>query len=202
MSKADVAAERKDQIVRATVDCITKYGYHNFSMQDVARTAGVSKGIIHYYFLNKDELMMSVLDKVAGDIEQVIMSEMESTPDIRRRFEVFLEVCFDVVRNTKEYYQVNMDFWTQINQKDEVRKVIARHYSKFRDTAVLVIKEGITQGVFRNVDPVQYASYVVAVIDGLSLQWLFDDSAFEYDMITKKSTVLLLEGLLNRSEKM
>ena len=57
MSKIDVAAERKDQIVRATVECITKYGYHNFSMQDVARTAGVSKGIIHYYFLNKDELM-------------------------------------------------------------------------------------------------------------------------------------------------
>ena len=48
MSKPDVAAERKDQIVRATVECITKHGYHNFSMQDVARTAGVSKGIIHY----------------------------------------------------------------------------------------------------------------------------------------------------------
>ena len=62
MSKPDVAAERKDQIVRATVECITKRGYHNFSMQDIARTAGVSKGIIHYYFLNKDDLMMSVLD--------------------------------------------------------------------------------------------------------------------------------------------
>lgn len=198
MSKADVAAERKDQIVRATVDCITKYGYHNFSMQDVARTAGVSKGIIHYYFLNKDELMMSVLDKVAGDIERVLTSEMESTPDIKRRFEVFLEVCFDVVRNTKEYYQVNMDFWTQINQKEDVRKVIALHYSKFRDTAIQVIREGVSQGVFRPVDPIQYASYVVAVIDGLSLQWLFDEGAFDYDGITKKSTSLLLEGLLVR----
>ncbi len=198
MSKADVAAERKDQIVRATVDCITKYGYHNFSMQDVARTAGVSKGIIHYYFLNKDELMMSVLDKVAGDIEQVLTSEMESTSDIKRRFEVFLEVCFDVVRNTKEYYQVNMDFWTQINQKEDVRKVIARHYSKFRDSAIQVIREGVEQGVFRAVDPIQYASYVVAVIDGLSLQWLFDEGSFDYDGITKKSTSLLLEGLLVR----
>ena len=110
MSKADVAAERKDQIVRATVDCITKYGYHNFSMQDVARTAGVSKGIIHYYFLNKDELMMSVLDRVAGDIERVLASEMSSITDARRKLEVFIDVCFDIVRSTKEYYQVNMDF--------------------------------------------------------------------------------------------
>ena len=195
MSKADVAAERKDQIVRATVDCITKYGYHNFSMQDVARTAGVSKGIIHYYFLNKDELMMSVLDKVAGDIERVLQTEMQSISDARRKLEVFVDVCFDIVRSTKEYYQVNMDFWTQINQKEEVRKVIARHYDKFRETAAIVIREGIASGVFRTVEPKEYASYVVAVIDGLSLQWLFDEGAFDYDGIIKKAGRLVLDGL-------
>ena len=198
MSKADVAAERKDQIVRATVDCITKYGYHNFSMQDVARTAGVSKGIIHYYFLNKDELMMSVLDKVAGDIERVLASEMSSITDARRKLEVFIEVCFDIVRSTKEYYQVNMDFWTQINQKDEVKKVIARHYLKFREAAAAVIREGIAAGAFRPVDVKDYASYIIAVIDGLSLQWLFDEASFEYDRIIKKAGQLLVEGLLKR----
>jgi TetR/AcrR family fatty acid metabolism transcriptional regulator len=195
MSKADVAAERKDQIVRATVDCITKYGYHNFSMQDVARTAGVSKGIIHYYFLNKDELMMSVLDKVAGDIEGVLATEMQSLTDARRKLEVFIDVCFDIVRSTKEYYQVNMDFWTQINQKDEVRKVIARHYAKFRESAAVIIREGVASGVFRQVEPKEYASYVIAVIDGLSLQWLFDESTFDYDNIVKKAGKLLVDGL-------
>jgi AcrR family transcriptional regulator len=195
MSKADVAAERKDQIVRATVDCITKFGYHNFSMQDVARTAGVSKGIIHYYFLNKDELMMSVLDRVAGDIERVLSTEMQSVTGAKRRFEVFIEVCFDIVRSTKEYYQVNMDFWTQINQKDEVRRVIARHYTKFREACGLVIAEGIREGVFRSVEPAEYASYVIAVIDGLSLQWLFDETAFEYDSVVKNAGRLLVEGV-------
>lgn len=195
MSKADVAAERKDQIVRATVDCITKYGYHNFSMQDVARTAGVSKGIIHYYFLNKDELMMSVLDKVAGDIERVLAAEMGSISDVSRKLEVFIDVCFDIVRNTKEYYQVNMDFWTQINQKEDVRQVIARHYAKFREAAAVVIREGVGSGVFRTVDPKEYGSYIVAVIDGLSLQWLFDENVFDYDAITKKASRLLLDGL-------
>lgn len=198
MSKADVAAERKDQIVRATVECITKYGYHNFSMQDVARTAGVSKGIIHYYFLNKDELMMSVLDKVAGDIETVLASEMSTITDPRRKFEVFMEVAFDIVRSTKEYYQVNMDFWTQINQKEDVRKVIARHYAKFRESAAAVIKEGIDSGTFRAIEPREYASYVLAVIDGISLQWLFDNNVFDLDGIVKKATRLLIDGLLKK----
>jgi hypothetical protein len=142
--------------------------------------------------------MMSVLDKVAGDIEAVLASEMQSLTDPKRKLEVFIDVCFDIVRNTKEYYQVNMDFWTQINQKEEVRKVIARHYSKFRDSAQIVIKEGVANGAFRQVDPREYASYVVAVIDGLSLQWLFDPNVFDYDQVTKKAGKLLLEGLVKK----
>ena len=88
-----------------------------------------------------------------------------------------------------------MDFWTQINQKDDVRKVIARHYAKFRESAAVIIREGVASGVFRQVDPKEYASYVIAVIDGLSLQWLFEETTFDYDNIIKKAGKLLLEGL-------
>lgn len=196
MSKPDVAAERKDQIVRATVDCITKHGYHNFSMQDVARTAGVSKGIIHYYFLNKDDLMMSVLDKVAGDIEHIIAADMESITNPIEKVKVFIAVAFDVVRSTKEYYQVNMDFWTQINQKKEVRQVISRHYAQFRDSCAKVIEEGVKQGVFKQVDPHHYASIIIATIDGISLQWLFDETVYDYAEIVKTASQTLLDSLV------
>ncbi len=195
MSKPDVAAERKDQIVRATVECITKHGYNNFSMQDVARTAGVSKGIIHYYFLNKDDLMMSVLDRVAGDIESVLAEGMSKKDSPLEKLRIFVSVSFNVVRSTKEYYQVNMDFWTQINQKSEVRQVISSHYAKFREGVSNVIKEGIKQGAFRKVDPDLYGSYIIAVIDGLSLQWLFDENVYDYDTVVETASELILKGL-------
>lgn len=195
MSKPDVASERKDQIVKATVECITRHGYHNFSMQDVARTAGVSKGIIHYYFLNKDELMVCVLDKVASDIESVLSQRMQQSQDPWRKMEIFIDVCFDIVKNTKEYYQVNMDFWTQINQKSEIRTIIAQHYSKFREAAARVIREGCDKEAFKKVDATAFASYMIAVIDGLSLQWLFDEKVFDYDAMAKKANGLIMAGL-------
>lgn len=195
MSKADVASERKDQIVRATVDCISKYGYHNFSMQDVAQAAGVSKGIIHYYFLNKDELMMSVLDKVAGDIERILIKDMEESSDPVKRLEIFISTCFQIVRKTKEYYQVNMDFWTQINQNEEIRKTIAAHYAKFRQTATQVIQDGIEKKVFKPVKAHEFASFMIAGIDGVSLQWLFDDKAFEYNVIAKETFRWILSAI-------
>ncbi len=90
-----------------------------------------------------------------------------------------------------------MDFWTQINQKEEVRKAIAMHYAKFRETAAKVIAEGVASGSFRKVDPIEYSSFVIAVIDGLSLQMLFDEAAFDYENISKKSSRLLINGLIN-----
>lgn len=196
MSKMDVATERKNQIVRATVDCIAKHGYHNFSMQDVARAAGVSKGIIHYYFLNKDDLMTSVLDKVATDIEQILHADMSTSASPQEKLEVFINICLDIVITTKEYYQVNMDFWTHINQKDKVKKLIAKHYKSFRDTCSQVIVEGIRSGAFSPVDPNQYSAYIVAIVDGISLQWLFDETAFEHDAMATQVCQIVMKSLL------
>ncbi|MBP6218303.1 MAG: TetR/AcrR family transcriptional regulator [Oligoflexales bacterium] len=197
MTKSDVATERKNQIVKATVECASKHGYHNFSMQDVAQVAGLSKGIIHYYFLNKDDLMMSVLDYVAGNIEKVLHKNMDLMQDPVKKLEIFIKIILNIVRETREYYQINMDFWTQINQKQEVRHVIATHYNQFRDTCSAVIREGIAKGIFLNVNPREYSSFIIALIDGVSLQWLFDDSVFtDHTKVCEQISSMIFNSLL------
>jgi TetR/AcrR family fatty acid metabolism transcriptional regulator len=195
MTKSDLALERKSQIVNATVACISKLGYHNFSMQDVARHAGVSKGIIHYYFLNKDDLLISVLDKVAFDIEEILSKKMSVIHDSKDQLLSFMDICFSIVRSTKEYYQVNMDFWTQINQKKEVKELISRHYNSFRNTCKSVIDQGIHTGKFKQVDSQIFASFIIGTIDGISLQWLFDDSAFEHAKMVESAKKMILEAI-------
>ena len=188
--------KRKQQIIAATVECIVKHGYYNFSMQDVANAADVSKGIIHYYFLNKDELMMAVLDKCAADIEVMLVERMKSVNDPLRKLEIFISVCFDVLRDKREYYQVNMDFWTQINQKEEVRVAIAQHYNMFRNAGIKVIEDGIKAKVFKEVDVNMYASLIISIVDGYSLQHLFDNNAFDYDKITSMASDWIIGGLV------
>ena len=180
----------------ATIKCIIKHGYHNFSMQDVADAADVSKGIIHYYFLNKDELMMAVLDRCAVDIEKMMVERITSASDTLQQLRTFITTCFDILRKNKEYYQVNMDFWTQINQKTNVRKAIAKHYETFRHAVKRVINKGIKEGIFKPVDPHMYASYIISVVDGHSLQYLFDEEVFDYDKISASTTELIIDGLL------
>jgi AcrR family transcriptional regulator len=185
MSKPELALERKNQIVAATIECISRYGYNNFSMQDVARIADVSKGIIHYYFLNKEDLMMAVLERVAGDIENLLNEVMARTTDPSERMRHLVAICFSVVREKREYYCINMDFWTQINQKEKVREAVAAHYEKLRVAAAGIVQQGIDQGMFRPSDPRLTACIIISYVDGISLQWLFDPNLFVLDQMAK-----------------
>ena len=192
MTKSDLANERKLQIIHATIDCISRFGYNNFSMQDVAKSADVSKGNIHYYFLNKEELMMAVLDRVAGDIEG-LLSEQEAPP--LQRLQQIVQICFNVVQTKREYYRINMDFWTQINQKENVRNSIAKHYAKFRGVLERTIQEAMDSGQIAKANATFLASSIIALVDGLSLQWLFDEQVFDYDQAVKSAMTYILSML-------
>src|SRR5215470_6760371 len=52
-----VAPERRAAIVRATIRCLARDGYARLTMKRVAAEAGVSPGILHYYFRDKRAML-------------------------------------------------------------------------------------------------------------------------------------------------
>jgi hypothetical protein len=68
-----------------------------------------------------------------------------------------------------------MDFWTQIDQNKTIHAHIASHYQKFRSVIATTIEQGMQMGEFQNGNAEHFASLVIAIIDGIALQWLFDN---------------------------
>ncbi|MDD9949945.1 MAG: TetR/AcrR family transcriptional regulator [Zetaproteobacteria bacterium] len=199
MPRTDVAEERKEQIVKATIHCITQHGYDNFSMQDVARKAGISKGIIHYYFLNKDDLMMSVLENVSTRIEASVLHTLEKYSGAEKRLQIFVEACLDTVQNTKEYYQVSFDFWSQVQQKTEVRNLFLSHYERLRKICSDILQEGIHEKSFQNIDVSDFSNFILSIIDGISLQYLLNGSQVTFECLSNIACRQIMEGVLSSS---
>ena len=55
--KVGMGPVRREQIVRATIRCLAREGYTRLTMKKVAREAGVSQGILHYYFEDKRAML-------------------------------------------------------------------------------------------------------------------------------------------------
>jgi AcrR family transcriptional regulator len=56
------AGERREQLLAAALEVFGGRGYHGTSIDDIARRAGVSKGLIYEHFGSKKELHESLLE--------------------------------------------------------------------------------------------------------------------------------------------
>lgn len=52
-----------DELLEAAVDVVLAHGFGKTSMSDIARAAGVSKGLLYLRFTDKDELLRALLDR-------------------------------------------------------------------------------------------------------------------------------------------
>ncbi|PWV55006.1 TetR/AcrR family transcriptional regulator [Nocardiopsis sp. L17-MgMaSL7] len=72
---------RRAQIIEAAVATIAEAGYPNASLARIARTAGISKGVISYHFDGKDELMDQVVTGVYTEIAETVAARVMAQAD-------------------------------------------------------------------------------------------------------------------------
>jgi AcrR family transcriptional regulator len=72
VSDPELVALRRDQIVRAAVKLFSEQGYYNTTIQQVAREAGISTGLVYQYFRDKDDILLLTLKLVLDTYEQEI----------------------------------------------------------------------------------------------------------------------------------
>ena len=53
--------ETRERILQAAFSVLSRNGYENTSVKDIAEEAGVAQGLVHYYFKSKEQLVLAVL---------------------------------------------------------------------------------------------------------------------------------------------
>ena len=68
-SGAKVASDNREKILKAAFAVLSRQGYENTSIKDIAEEAGVAQGLVHYYFKSKQQLVIAVLFDVCQKME-------------------------------------------------------------------------------------------------------------------------------------
>ena len=177
--KVGMGPVRREQIVRATVRCLAREGYTRLTMKKVAREAGVSQGILHYYFADKRAMLAATLTAVSRDLDRrVAAAQSRATRDPAARLRALVRACLEVAVRRPEFWVVFLEFWGEMVHDRRLRAVNAEVYARTRRLIGRLIAEGIRAGRFRAVDPERAAAVVLGLVDGVSLQLTFDPRAF------------------------
>ena len=68
MAKAEAVKEvRRKQLIDATILAIGRVGYANATLTHVASEAGLSPGIVNFYFKSKEQLLIATLEQIAEE---------------------------------------------------------------------------------------------------------------------------------------
>ncbi len=57
MPKTGMTQIRREQLIEATLDCVDLHGVNGATISKISKQAGVSTGIVHHYFHNKNDLL-------------------------------------------------------------------------------------------------------------------------------------------------
>ncbi len=68
MGRAEQREQTRQQIVDAAVRAFAATGYEGTSTRDIAARAGVTQGLVTYYFSSKDELWRAAADELFGQM--------------------------------------------------------------------------------------------------------------------------------------
>jgi len=187
---------RRNQLTRAAYKVVSRKGYYNFTVRDIAKEAGLSTGLVHYYFKNKDDLLVSVLRVMNENLRSYLAKALEQIEDPKEKIIIFMDEAFHLVEREKEYFHVLIDFWTQINHNERIRKANIKLYQSYRAECAKIIQEGIGKNVFNNVDVQYTATMIVAFVQGLIIQYIIDNEAFDYTEYSKKMKSQIVDNLM------
>ena len=71
----DHSTKSSEKILQAAFTVLSRQGYENTSIKDIAEEAGVAQGLVHYYFKSKQLLVLAVLEFVCEKVQYGTMGE-------------------------------------------------------------------------------------------------------------------------------
>ena len=193
--KADVKEERKAQILDAAMRVYARSGFDRARVDDIAEEAGLAKGTLYLYFNSKDDIMLSILDRMVGRELQDLGKLLADERSAKDKLVKYVEYSIDEVENIIPTLPVLFEFWGAMSHQDVVREKLASHYHSLVDMLVPIIQQGIDEHDFYRVDARSAAIALEAVMEGTIFLWASNPEMVDLRSQLKNSLQLMLKGL-------
>lgn len=160
----------QQEIIRTAILVFADVGYHGASLRDIAARVGISHPGLLHHFPNKAALLEAVLEYRDAVDEESVREDLARGTD---QFDALIGV---VERNRlrRPLVELFAGLSTEATSPDHpAHDYFQRRYTRLVAEQATYLRERAAQGgLAPGVDPDQAARTVVALMDGLQVQWL------------------------------
>jgi TetR/AcrR family transcriptional regulator, transcriptional repressor of bet genes len=189
MARDAIKEMRRVQLIEATIDCIARKGFSEFTLAEVAETAKLSTGIVNFYFKSKDALLIATLDHMVGEYRRRWRGSVDAAPPSpAAKITAMLEGDFQRLVANRKTVTVWYAFWGETRWRPDFMTLCQDLNREFQEVATALFAElGVAE-------PMLIAKGFSAMSDGLWLDMLINPK--ETDRETARRVVrTFLHGL-------
>ena len=194
------ATERKDQLIRATVELMRRDGVQRLNLRAIAEEAGASLAAVHYCFDGKDDLLRHAVE--------YWLQRMVELPEVDTEAGVGLEAAIDRIAGA---------FWTALEEnphdvlaqielvawsvREAPRLDLAESiYRRYEEALADVFTKALADaGQDVSWDMGDFARAFVMIVDGASLQYMADPGSDRHRRTFHRLLLLSAQDALKQS---
>ena len=179
------ADQRRAQLLTAALRIAETEGLGAVTVRGVAEGAGVSLGVVHYCFTDKEELVREVIREVNDDVHRAARAFLDvdfadgasGVEGLRRRLREAIDLVWAVISAAPDRQLLTYEIVSySLRTHGHPEAGLAGGQMAGQEEIVRVVLDRAAEGAGTRwtLDPDELCAFVLAVLDGVGLRWQID----------------------------
>lgn len=173
----ELSGDKAKRIVDAMRDSVARRGAAGSTFEHVAREAGVSRGLLHYYFGTKERLLVEVVRRDTELRVEALDERLAPAKNVDDVIDALVASLTDMLDNEPGYFLLLFELFSAGRRNPDIQREVGQLFERTRTHVADLLRSKEEEGVlslrFAAEDVV---SYLFALGDGFALQALSDPS--------------------------
>src|SRR5665648_162006 len=167
--RPDVSDRRRSQIIDAAIRVFARRGVSEARMDDIAAEAGVSKGLLYWYFASREMIVAAIAEVLFGGELDAIDELPSEDQTAREWFDRFLDVFIEGLHGPLDVSPVIYEFYALATRDHTVNEVMQGYTRRSIDLMEPIVRMGMGNGELRPGDARRSAIAIGSMIEGTLL---------------------------------
>ncbi|MGB6057171.1 MAG: TetR/AcrR family transcriptional regulator [Microthrixaceae bacterium] len=183
------APERREQLLRVSLEVFAAKGFHATSMNDIADSAGVTKPVLYQHFMSKRDLFIELLAQIGTDLRGTISKATANAGGPRQQIEQGFRAYFVFANEYTSAFTVL--FGSGARRDPEFASFASAVEQSIADTiSELIVVEG---------QPAEHslllANSIVGMTEAATRHWLAHERQPDVDTLAQQISQLAWSGM-------
>lgn len=162
MPKVGMEPVRRQALISAVIDAIHERGLGQVTMSEIARRAGVSAGLAHHYFGNKDQLLLATMRHLLSELGDEIQQRLATAETAQERIRAIVSGNFSACQFRPAVISAWLAFYVEAQTDAEAHRLLRIYQRRLESNLLHALQELVSRN-----QALDIAEMAAALIDGL-----------------------------------